>query len=791
MLLAASAPRAEELATSPALRLPETAPECVRWAAGEVERTLQSRGRPDLPPGAILIDLTAPGALPPEGYELEIEPDGPVRLRGGDATGAMYGLLELASQFRGAPPERDWTPLRRRLEPRREAPYLPVRALNIFLHADTQRRLAPWFYEQAFWTRLFDLLAESRFNVLDIHGPYVPETTGLGDLWTIFGGTGEAAARDRAQLARIAAWAEARGVRLALMSYGKGDEEKTDALGEALARVCRQTPNLAFLGARLKRTGSDAREVFENGYVKPARRAGYGGDFITRSWGTDLETIQKMADLARGRLSVELKFNGEHLGLPYPAVHGRGEDYGFQDYLLPGRNFEVLWQVRAAGTHRVFRWCDPDFARVAARSFALGGARGFSIEPLWAYHPVELVERYREPARVLGRNERYVFEANRAWYLAWGRLSYNPATPDAVFERDFAARYGPEAGPLAYAALRAMSRVVPRVYSTYCAGLDHRDYAPELEIAALPRDRKAAPRKLHDLAAIGPLDGARACSPAEFAAAVAQGKPEGRENPWQAADALEFDAACAAEAADRLVQALGRAEDPAPLAGLAAEARALAALGRSHAQRLRALTAWALFERNVDPRWARVSGERMAEAVRQWKDLADVADKLFLPVQDPLRAGRDFAWSAALKPLETLEAEARRRAEAARARYPAGADWEGEPRGHARVRQGRASFARPELSLRRQGKQLAVTLAFPAGDPRPDVVAVLFKGLRSEPEWRRAPLKLSGAGLFAIELQEPPGGLLLQFVLGDAEGGGAFWPDAAREPPYLWTRAEH
>jgi hypothetical protein len=82
-----------------------------------------------------------------------------------------------------------------------------------------------------------------------------------------------------------------------------------------------------MFGSRVKRAGSEAAQRFEDACVKPARVAGFKGPFYTRSWGSDRETMTQMAKGAAERFFVEVKYNGEQLGLPYPAIQGWGEDY--------------------------------------------------------------------------------------------------------------------------------------------------------------------------------------------------------------------------------------------------------------------------------------------------------------------------------------------------------------------------------------------------------------------------------------------------------------------------------
>ena len=92
-----------------------------------------------------------------------IRPDGKtvMLVAGTDARGLMYGLQEIAERVAWAPSmEEPFSEVR----DTEEEPYAPERALSIytFNRAYWEKR----FYDEAYWTRYLDLLAESRFNSL-------------------------------------------------------------------------------------------------------------------------------------------------------------------------------------------------------------------------------------------------------------------------------------------------------------------------------------------------------------------------------------------------------------------------------------------------------------------------------------------------------------------------------------------------------------------------------------------------------------------------------------------------
>src|SRR5207247_1398637 len=57
----------------------------------------------------------------------------------------------------------------------------------------------------------------------------------------------------------------------------------------------------------------------------------------------------------------------------------------------------------------------------------------------------------------------YEFERYWAFYRVFGRLSYNPGTAADAWEREYAARFGTQAGPHVMKAVELASRVLPKV----------------------------------------------------------------------------------------------------------------------------------------------------------------------------------------------------------------------------------------------------------------------------------------------------------------------------------------
>lgn len=75
-----------------------------------------------------------------------------------------------------------------------------------------------------------------------------------------------------------------------------------------------------------------------------------------------------------------------------------------------------------------------------------------------------------------GVDWRFAFERQWLFYKLWGRLLYNPETPDAVFTEDFIRRYGPDGKDL-LRAFELASATPLRLASLFNATWDHTLYS--------------------------------------------------------------------------------------------------------------------------------------------------------------------------------------------------------------------------------------------------------------------------------------------------------------------------
>lgn len=639
-----------------------------------------------------------------------------------DPTGAMYGELELAERVAA-----DGAAALEKLAVRAR-PDLEVRAINPFLTLpwDSEKNepiydaaalgdpARWWFHDEDYWTTLFDLMAEARLNQLDLHGSYDIETTRFPNLYAYFvdspsfpevGIAKELKAKNLAQLAHVIELAHARGVKVSVMSYEaqfytphdpkppyeSSEENLAKYTREVVEAMIRALPKLDAIGFRIGESGHGAE--FFRCYLDAVKASGRDIPLYTRSWITRKRVVVPLACASKD-FTVEIKFNGEQWGPPYPIAGGRvpgWHSYSFEDYLSdsnvpvggaarmwPGNEFKVgldfnhrpvveswpdqpykiVWQVRANGTHRIFPFYEPDWVRRTVRSMPLGTARGFSVECFDSYFPPTPRYYLADPKDQWCK---WIHQRDALWLIQWGRFGYDSSTPESVFERAIERHLGSEVRRLA-STWKSASRIVPTFFSAYAFGPDHRDHAPELETGGTT----------DEFIQTEPFDSHVFRSIKETLAYRATGGVDGRRDAW--------------DVGKRLDSLLGDGAESVSFAPLRAELELsqtieqLHRLGKYFAARLRAALAFATFEAGEPRGVLRLAADEMQSASAAWRRLggrtvpsnAPLEDEhgkrvwhqfYYRPFPDTLRMRtRSFHWRDSI---ELVDREARRVAEIA------------------------------------------------------------------------------------------------------------------------------
>ncbi len=673
------------------LCLPADRPAPVDYAAGELTRQWRAVGleatvtHAQPAPGRSAVVVTIPGPAQAAGFTraagltVPDKPEsyavGPLRqgtwgshvlVAGRDALGAMYGLLDLADLLPAmvaqerrrvpATPAADLPELAfRKLAARTHSagPLVEFRAPNPFLSLPYPPDQPWWFLSDEFWTRYLDLLAHCRFNWLDLHGMYDVARTNFPNIYPYFvnsktfpavGVPDGEKARNLAMLKKVAALAKRRGIRVALMSYHASWDvtgapqtpyEATDdnlALytRECVAALLREVPDLALIGFRIGESGRH-ENFYQVSYLPGIADSGLDIPLHTRSWGANHADILALGDRFPGRFLLEIKYNGEQYGLPHIVAGGRMAGWGhysYEDYSSFPRPYSILWQIRANGTHRFFRWADPDFIRATARCCGLAGALGYSLESTETYYPQMDYFHLPEPACGHG-HPHWVMDRYWLWYLLWGRLTYDPEDTDwRALATHRLAGGDPEAGREMLDRIQAAGRIVSYIYAGHCLGPDHRNMAPEFETGG----------DILTFGRVQPLDTFSIQSVPEYVANVLAARPDGRLTPlfWaQELERLSWAATSAVESAPDSDEWRCWAQDNAAVAHLA----------RYYAGKTRAALALELFAQTGDEWQAGEATRHLSSAIGEWRGLSAVTGKHYAYVHDTLRMhDPQFQW---------------------------------------------------------------------------------------------------------------------------------------------------
>lgn len=593
---------------------------------------------------------------------------GRIDVLGQDVPGLCYGMDETVRHLAdgyglSALRERSQAPCFRFRAVKFNLPWSCYRSnRSVTLHTKTVRDLA-------FWDAFLDMMAEHRFNVLTLWSvhpyPYMtrarsyPLACEMGD---------EELEAWRAFWTGLFSRCKARCIRPFIMSMNVHVSEgfrkhydnraDTDAihwgmahltpdveryLRESVTQIIDEYPDLAGIGTSLGEhmdgmTPQEREAFHDRVYGEAVRRAGRPVEIIRRapfSANTDAQVTRaaiENADISATQpIWLEIKYNFSH-GYSSPkllAAHGvtwqSTGDAGRVRELLKGywepepKNYRMALMVRNEDFF-VLRWAQSDFIRAHIAENRKSYVGGYFI----GSEGLIPAEDYMHAPGHPHVSWRYLFEKNRLYYMMWGRLLFDPDTPDDVFAHDIEKRHGPGTGvplllayrhackmPMALATFHAATwdfslysegflstRFDARMFTDWAFN----GYAPGRSFITLEHLMKCVP--------LDP-DWLSARAYAEWAVqGQADGRPPqalgNRVTPLMVADALEADAGRAEEALSAV------APGGPSLACEMDDIRAWIALSRYLACKLRAAAALSIYFLNHDE-------AKREEAVR-WLD---------------------------------------------------------------------------------------------------------------------------------------------------------------------------
>jgi hypothetical protein len=446
------------------------------FGLAELQRAIAARG---LNPALFRFRTEVNISLKPESYEIVAG-----RISGGDLRGLLYGLLDAAEQIR----------LTGRVAASRGSPAVPMRGIRVFLHNEALEK--DWYYSRDYWAEFFAMLARNRFNRFNLvfaHqtnylAPPYPFWVNIEEFPEIKAQnlTADQQKRNLDMLRFISQTAAEHAIDFTLgiweHNIQNGMTATVDGITRAnigpysraaLQKILSECPAIRSIQMRTNSESgipSDQQVEFYRDYVYPAiAAAGRRVTLDLRGWAMS-EGMLDAALNSGAPLRLSAKYWAEDMARPYqPAETFPG--YSFHNFLEKPRQYQFYWEVWALGSHRLLLWGDPDFVRRAAPTFTLSGSVGFEIDPPLAQKGFGNrqgewgIFTSDQKDRVFWKHE---FERYWLFYLLWGRLTYDPKTPERVWLSEMQRRFGKAAADVMQAYVYA-SRVRGEIVAAHLA----------------------------------------------------------------------------------------------------------------------------------------------------------------------------------------------------------------------------------------------------------------------------------------------------------------------------------
>jgi len=652
-----------EAAAKVTLRGDQKAPQIV-FASAEIQKVAQE-------PLAVEFVIDAAG-LKPQGYRLE-HADGTIRVIGGDANGAMYGGLDVAEASRLG--------TLAQLKDGAHAPYVVKRGIkfNIPLDArtpsysdagDAAQQNIPEMWSMDFWREFLDEMARDRFNVLTLWNlhpfpslvkvPEYPEValadvmrttvkldssyslsgkdmvrqTHLAHLETVKKMTIE----EKIEFWRqVMQYAHDRGIEVYLFTwnifvwgaegkYGITSNQSNPTTIDYFRKSVRETlltyPLLAGFGITAGENMQDLKGEFTN------------EKWLWKTYGAGIRDVKKLQPQRSIRLIH--RFHQTNLKAilnewkDYPDTFDFSYKYSVAHmYSLPAPPFAQSTLAALPSSLRTwltvrnddiysFRWGDPEYAR--AYVLALPGPEklaGYYMGPDGYIWGREFLSTEPDTPRQL--------VIKKQWYsfMLWGRLSYEPQLPDALFARTLAVRFPEAPAEKLFAASSAASKIVPQITRFFWGDIDLK-WFPE---ACLSHPSFRGFYTVKHFMAGETMPGSGIMNIPSYRDCVLGNKPMEGITPPQVAQALQAHA----RATLQLVGELPTAVRDKELRLTIGDLRAMAHLGDYYAEKILGATELALFDKTGQPEQQAAAVQHLQAALDHWRKYATVATSQYRP----------------------------------------------------------------------------------------------------------------------------------------------------------------
>lgn len=669
------------LAFTGCIRAVETGP--VAFAQAEIVRASAQAGVV-----APQVTFSIDPALGPQGYKLRRLPDGGIAVTGGDASGGMYGGLDVAEAITLGP-----AALAEILaDGRGHAPHVLQRGIKFNLPldlrtpsysdgSDSAQANIPEVWSREFWETYLDEMARHRYNVLSLWSlhPFpslvrVPEfpNVALDDVWrtrvplgpdpldeTGKGYVTPALLADHEVVKRltidgkIAFWREVmqraadRGIAVYVFTWNVftyGAEGKygitadmtnrtTIAYFRASVRELVKTyPLLAGVGL----TAGENMPANPDFTKEQWLWATYGEgvrDALKETPGRTFRLIHRFHQTAEGEITRNWR---DYPG--YPATFAFSYKYSVAHMYSSTRppfiaevqpylkdGLKTWLTVRNDDIYS-FRWGDPDYAREYILNLPPSEKlAGFYMGPDGFTWGRDFLDR-ELAGRELGAARPLVMQKQWYAFMLWGRLAYEPGLGNAHFQRVLAARFPGVDAERLFAASTAASKIIPQITRFFWGDLDFR-WFPEACVHKVGRTRFYT---VVDFMKGVTMPGTGLLNIREWRQRRREGKPMAGKSPLDVAAALD-------EAADTALQWVAVLRATPASAGnrelrlTLGDYEAMALLGHYYAEKIRGACDLARFDASGEPADQASAIAHLEQALEAWKRYASVRDGQYVP----------------------------------------------------------------------------------------------------------------------------------------------------------------
>ena len=406
-----------------------------------------------------------------------------IKIYGGDKRGLIYGALALAEYLRSGVSLED-------IKPESDKPKLEFRGIKFNLPWHTYRPSSALdqHYETVrnlkFWEAFLDMMADNRFNVITLWNldPYTfmikpknfPEASPWSDKemaeWQHLYHEIFRMAKERGLDTYIIHWnifvskefAEAHNVAKQNFYphyFVKGDTSEIVRryMRECVKQVLQEYPNLDGIGisqgeGMAGMTPLQRQKWVDDVLIAGMLEAGRPVKLINRvpfSSGTSSDpgvsknveqitrtAMESLENRFKGPIWVPIKFNWSHGHSTPELVKVHGGKLGNTYFKPTPKNYKIVWTVRNEDFFAL-RWGVPDFIRKHIAENAQADYVGGYLIGSETYIPaLDYFTAVKEPV-----DWTWAFQRQWLFYKLWGRLLYDPKTPDKVFQAEFKRRY--------------------------------------------------------------------------------------------------------------------------------------------------------------------------------------------------------------------------------------------------------------------------------------------------------------------------------------------------------------